>query len=120
MHPQVVHEAEGDRGARLDRRLHDVAWGLLLLLTGIIWLVPGDRVADGVWLFGVAGILLGVNAVRYVNRIGLNMLSLVLGFAALVAALTRTWTPDLPLLAICFIVIGTSLLARPLLARTTS
>jgi hypothetical protein len=56
----------------LDRRLHDIGWGLLLMLTGMIWLVPAERVPEGAWLVGVAAILLGLNAVRYVKHISVS------------------------------------------------
>jgi hypothetical protein len=44
-----------------DRRLNDIGWGLLFMLTGMIWLLPAERVPEGAWLLGVAAILLGVN-----------------------------------------------------------
>ncbi len=106
------------RRAQLDRRLHDVAWGLLLLITGIIWLVPRDQVPEGAWLLGVAAVLLGVNVVRALAHIRVNGFSLVLGIAALVAAFTRAVRPDLPLLGICFVVIGASLVLRPFFTKT--
>ena len=65
--------------ALLDRRLHDIGWGLLLMLTGMIWLVPAERVPEGAWLLGVAAILLGVNVVRYLKHITVSGFSLVLG-----------------------------------------
>ena len=105
--------------ALLDRRLHDIGWGLLLMLTGMIWLVPAERVPEGAWLLGVAAILLGVNVVRYVKHITVRGFSLVLGFAALLAAFSRIWRTDLPVLAICLLVIGASLVAKPLLTKTT-
>jgi hypothetical protein len=114
MSTETIRESVDGRG-QLDRRLHDIAWGLLITLTGTIWLVPANRVPDGAWLLGVAAILLGVNFVRYLNHIRLNGLSLVLGFIAMAAALTRLWRPDLPLLAICLIIIGVSLIAKQLL-----
>jgi hypothetical protein len=98
--------------ALLDRRLHDIGWGLLLMLTGMIWLVPAERVPEGAWLLGVAAILLGVNVVRYVKHITSGF-SLVLGFAALLAAFSRIWRTDLPVLAICLLIIGASLVAKP-------
>ena len=103
----------------LDRRLHDIGWGLLLMLTGMIWLVPAERVPEGAWLLGVAAILIGVNVVRYVKHIPLSGFSLVLGLATLVAAFSRIWRTDLPVLAICLLVIGASLVAKPLLTKTT-
>jgi hypothetical protein len=103
----------------LDRRLHDIGWGLLLMLTGMIWLVPAERVPEGAWLLGVAAILLGVNVVRYVKHIAVSGFSLVLGLAALLAAFSGIWRTDLPVLALCLLVIGASLVARPLLTKTT-
>ena len=102
-----------------DRRLHDIGWGLLLMLTGMIWLVPAERMPEGAWLLGVAAILLGVNVVRYVKHISVSAFSLVLGFAALLAAFSRIWRTDVPVLAICLLIIGASLVAKPLLTKTT-
>lgn len=108
-----------NHGVALDRRLHDIAWGLLFTLTGVVWLVPEERVPHGAWLFGVAAILLGVNAVRYFSHVGVNVFSTVLGVIALIAALGQFWRTDLPLFAICLIVIGVSILATRLFTRTT-
>lgn len=43
--------------ALLDRRLHDIGWGLLLMLTGMIWLVPAERVPEGAWLLVIGASL---------------------------------------------------------------
>lgn len=102
----------------LERRLNDVGWGLLLMLTGALWLLPADVVPAGAWLFGVAVILLGVNVVRYVKHIALSGFSIALGVAALIAAVSQTWRTDPPLVAIFLLVIGLSLVAKPLLTRT--
>ena len=47
------------RVSDLDHRIHDVGWGLLLALTGVIWMIPAGKVPEGAWLVGVAAILLG-------------------------------------------------------------
>jgi hypothetical protein len=103
--------------AQLDRRLSDIGWGLLFILTGLIWMAPAGQVPDGTWLFGVAAILTGVNVVRYLRHIALSGFSLVLGFLALAAGVGQFWRVDLPLLAICLVVIGVSLVVKPLLTR---
>lgn len=103
---------------RLDRRLSDIGWGLLFMLTGLIWMVPSQQVPEGTWLFGVAAILIGINVVRHLKHVAMSGFSLVLGFLALAAALGQLWRFDLPLLAICLLVIGASLVVKPLLTRT--
>lgn len=107
-----------DEAARLDRRLHDVGWGLLFMMTGLVWLLPAEQVPAGGWLVGVAAILLGLNVVRYLKHIAISGFSVVLGVAALLAAISQMWRTDLPLLALCLILIGASLVAKPLLTRT--
>jgi hypothetical protein len=104
--------------APLDRRLSDIGWGLLFILTGLLWMVPAQQVPEGTWLFGVAAILIGVNVVRYLKHVPTSNFSLVLGFLALLAALGQLWRVELPLLAICLLVIGASLVAKPWLTRT--
>lgn len=112
-------DPESVRRARIDSRLHDVGWGLLLLITGVFWLVPRERVPEGAWLLGVAAVLIGLNVVRAWAHIRVNAFSLLLGMAALLAALSRLWWPDLPLLGICLVVIGASLALKPLFTKAT-
>jgi hypothetical protein len=99
--------------ATLDRRLHDAGWALLLVLTGLMWLVPSNRVPEGAWLIGVAAILLTINVVRAARHIRISGFSLVLGLLALAAGVGRSMGVNLPLLAICLLVIGASLVVRP-------
>jgi hypothetical protein len=103
--------------AQLDHDLNDIGWGLLFVLTGVIWMAPAHQIPDGTWLFGVAAILVGVNVVRYLKHIPISVFSLVLGCVALLAAVGQFWRIDLPLLAICLVVIGVSLIAKPLLTH---
>ena len=119
MVPEVTGDSFNVHRTQLDRWLNDIGWGLLLMMTGIMWILPHDRVPEGAWLLGVAAILLGVNVVRYLNHIKVSGFSVGLGLAAAIAVLARFWGADLPLLAICFIVIGVSLVIKPLLMKTT-
>ena len=111
-------EAGVAEAPQLDRQLSDIGWGLLFMLTGLVWVMPPQQVPEGTWLFGVAAILIGINVVRYVKHLAMSSFSLVLGFLALLAALGQLWRVDLPLLAICFFIIGASLIMKPLLTRT--
>jgi hypothetical protein len=55
---------------------------------------------------------------RTLKHIPTSRFSLVLGFLALLGALGQLWRVDFPLLAICLLVIGASLVAKPWLTRT--
>lgn len=117
MSPDVRTQRDRE-AAQLDHRLSDIGWGMLFVLTGLVWMVPTDRVPEGTWLFGVAAILIGLNVVRYLRHLAMSGFSLVLGGLALVAAIGAQWHVDLPLLAICLLIIGASLIAKPFLTRT--
>ena len=67
----------------------------------------------------MAARLLGLNVVRYLTHITVSGFSLVLGLGALLAAFSRIWRTDLPVLAICLLIIGASLVAKPFLTKTT-
>lgn len=101
-----------------DRRFNDMGWGLLLLWTGLALLLPAGAVPPGTWLFGVAAVLLGVNAARYASQVPISGFSTALGIAALAAAVSQLWRTDPPLVAIFLVVIGASLALKPLLARS--
>lgn len=104
--------------ARLEHRLSDMGWGLLFMLTGLVWMVPAERVPPGTWLFGVAAVLVGTNVVRYLRHVPVSRFSLLLAGMALLAAFGARWSVDLPLLAILLVIIGASLVVKPLLSRT--
>lgn len=118
MSRDLSQAADPTTAAQLDHRLTDVGWGLLFMLTGLVWMVPSNQVPEGTWLFGVAAVLIGINVVRYLKHLAMSGFSLVLGFIALLAALGQLWRVDLPLMAICLLIIGASLLVKPLLTRT--
>jgi hypothetical protein len=105
----------GDRQkSALNKRIEDVGWGLLLILTGGIFLVPDDRIPQGFWLIGAGIILLGLNLVRSLNGIALNWFSTIMGLFALAAGAGEYYGVDLPLFPLFLIVIGASLILKPL------
>jgi hypothetical protein len=113
MAPQASAALFPAHASALDRRLHDVGWGLLLVLAGLMAMTPSDRVPEGGWLLGAAGILLGINAVRWVRQIPVSGFSFVLGLLALASGLGQMLGIHLPLFAICLVVIGVSLALKP-------
>lgn len=69
------HESE-----RYNRQLDRVGWSLAAILTGsiLLWQAP-----FGLWLMGVAVILLGMNLIRLIQHLPMSNLALVLGLTAL-------------------------------------
>lgn len=119
MEATEVRSVHADPDTRdLDHRLHDMAWGLLLVLTGVVFLVPERRVPEGAWLLGVAGILIGLNAFRFARGVPISGFSMMLGVLALAAGGGRVLGIDLPLLALCLVIIGASIVLRPLMSRS--
>ena len=112
-------DAPLDQGTResLGSRLDSIGWGLLLIMTGAIWLVPEESVPRGTWLIGTGVLLLALNWIRRVKGIGVSAFTTFLGAVALAAGLGDYLGVQLPLLALCFIVIGASIIVRPLLPR---
>ena len=90
----------------LDKRLDDIGWGVLLVTTGTIWLLPDKQVPHGSWLIAAGLIMLGLNAIRYFNQIRMNGFSLIVGTLVLLAGLGEFFSVNLPLFAIALILIG--------------
>jgi hypothetical protein len=61
-------------------RFESIAWGCILILIAGFELVPGNQGAEAV--LGIGVILLGLNLVRYLNKIPVNAFSTTLGFLA--------------------------------------
>lgn len=104
------------RGA-VSRRLDEFGWALFLILIGAIWLLPAGTVPEGAWLVGAGLILLGVNAVRSFKGVGMSGFGIVMGILALVAGLGHFAGVKVPVFAILFIIIGASIILRPLFAK---
>jgi hypothetical protein len=100
--------------ADFGRRLDGIGWGLFLLMTGLLWLVPSDRVPPGTWLIGTGALLLGLNAVRHLNGLAINVLTAALGALALAGGFADLGGLELPLLAISLVAVGAAVLFKAL------
>lgn len=97
----------------LDKRLDDIGWGLLLLLTGITFLMPGWAVPANIWLLGFGLILLGLNLIRRLNGIEMHGFSIALALLALAGGLAGFLGLELPLFALFLILVGASIALKP-------
>jgi hypothetical protein len=114
MVPTTVHQESKEA---LNKRLEAIGWGLFLIIIGALWLIPDERVPDGMWLMAAGVIMLGVNAVRYLNDIKMNWASLLLGLLALIFGVGEFVGLDLPFVAILLIVFGVGIILRPWLSK---
>ncbi len=93
----------------LDKRLENIGWALFLIMIGGLWLVPKERLPEETWLIGVGIILLGLNAVRYLNGIKMSNFTIGLGILALLVGIASFAGVDLPLFPIILILIGATI-----------
>lgn len=99
------------------RHLDQIGWGIFLVMIGAIWLVPG--VPPGTWLIGTGVLLLMLTAIRFWLGIHWSGVTATLGVLALVAGLGDATGIRLPLFPIFLVIVGTSLILKPLLSQRT-
>ncbi len=88
---------------RFNQRLDRSGWSLAAILTGSVLL---RQAPVGVWLIGIAVILLGMNLVRLSLHIPMSILTLVLGGTMLVVGLGFAVGVNLSLIPLLLIVGG--------------
>ena len=96
----------------LGKRIDAIGWGMLLVVTGVVLLVPAEVIAQGTWLIAVGVLVLALNVIRYRLGVGVSGLTTLLGAAALATGLGEMLDVRLPLFAIAFIVIGALIVFR--------
>jgi hypothetical protein len=110
-----AEKVEFGEAADTAKRLDQIGWGVFLVMIGTIWLVPS--VPEGTWLIGSGVLLLILNAVRVGLGVKWSGVSVALGVFALAAGLADLTGVKLPLFAICLIVVGASLIVKPLISQ---
>lgn len=117
MHVNQTINDQTTRNATLNKRLEEMGWGLFLILIGVVLLLPNVDVPQGIWLIGAAIILLGLNGIRYFNGIKMSGFTISLGVLALAAGLGSFYGMKVPLFAGLLVLVGASILFKPLYKR---
>jgi hypothetical protein len=94
----------------LPRRIEAIGWGLLFLVSGILFLIPG--LPEGTWLVGVGLLTLGLNATRLFIGLPLDRFGLVIGAGAVLAGLGAMASMDVPVFALGLIACGLAIIAK--------
>lgn len=80
--------------AALNKRFESIAWGCFLIMLGGFALIPDETIPRGVWSIGVGLIMLGLNAVRYLNHIRMSGFTTFLGILGVLGGIAEWigWT----------------------------
>ena len=101
------------------QRLDTIGWGLFLLMLGGLWLIPEEwGVPEGSWLIGTGVIILGLILARYLYSLPVSGFWLFLGALALGSGLAAVLGLNVPVFPILIIIVGGSILLKPLIDRT--
>jgi hypothetical protein len=94
------------------KKMEKAAWGICLIMTGALWLVPQAWAPEGTWLTGVGIILLGLNAARHLRGLKTDAFGMVVGFSALVAGVGRVLGSTLPFVPLLLVVLGAAMIIK--------
>jgi hypothetical protein len=75
-------------------------------------------VPRGTWLLGTGVVILGITWIRHINHIMINKFWVVIGIIALAAGLSNFLGIKLPLFPILLIIIGFSIIVKPMMRNT--
>lgn len=94
----------------LNSQLVSVSWALFLIMIGGLWLIPSYQIHESTWLIGVGIIFLGLNLIRYLNKIKLSWFTVTLGLAALVLGVSGIYGIEFPIFPMILIIIGANII----------
>jgi len=86
-------------------------------MIGCLWLMPSFMVPQGTWLIGTGVIILGITWIRHINDIMIGKFWVVTGIIALASGLSNFLGIKLPLFPILLVIIGISIIAKPLMKK---
>jgi predicted permease len=114
IHHSQVYIDSAKTKVNLNKRLEDIGWGLFLFMIGVLLLLPSELVSQGAWLIGAGLIMLGLNAIRYLNHISISWVTVTLGFVAMLVGLASFFGLRLPLFAILLAAAGAGIIIKSL------
>ena len=108
--PSTLHHSAADHSTA--KKIDATTWGLLLLMTGVLLLLPRHSVPEGAWLVLAGIVLLGASAVRYATHLRVSAFIVALGLLAIAAGASAIAGLDLPLFAVFLVLLGASIMLR--------
>ena len=99
-------------GNGLGRRLEEIGWACILVLTGGLWLVPVAWAPEGSWLAGFGLVLVGLEAVRFLLRREARGFGLVVGTVAATAGIGRMLGYEFRIIPVLLVTLGAVMVLR--------
>lgn len=99
--------------AALNKRMETVAWGCFLIMLGGFMFVPDSVIKSGWWAIGVGVIMLGLNVVRYFNKIRMSGFTTFLGIISIIGGVLELAGLKGIDGAVFIIVLGSYLILKP-------
>lgn len=96
----------------LNERYEGIAWGLFVVLLGVLWLLPAAVVPEDTWLVGAGLILLALNSARFMSGIRVSVFTSILGGGAVIAGGAQMFGLRVPVFAILVVIAGAYLIIR--------
>jgi hypothetical protein len=97
----------------MNKRLETVFWGLFLIMLGGWALIPSETIPKGAWSIGVGLLMLGLNAMRYLNKIRMSGFTTILGILALLGGVAEFLGWKSLDGALILIILGAYLILKP-------
>ncbi|MAT41549.1 MAG: hypothetical protein CL609_04340 [Anaerolineaceae bacterium] len=96
-----------------NQKLEKMAWGVFLIMIGFLALIPVKFIPAGSLLVGTGLILLGLNMIRFIQRLPASLFTTFLGILAITSGFNEYLNATFPILPILFVLIGFTLLIKP-------
>lgn len=99
------------------KKIDAIGWALFLIMIGCLWLMPKGSVPEGTWLVGTALIIFGSSIIRHYNGLKVSGFWIVMGLIALGTGLSDILGVNIPVFPILIIIIGATIIIKPLLDK---
>jgi hypothetical protein len=107
----TMHSVQKDLESRMDA----AGWGLFLLMSGAMLLVPG--LPDGSWLTGVGILLIGLSALRAIFGLPVNSFGVIMAVVLVAGGVGEVAGVAVPWFALMLVLCGLALVFGELVRR---
>ena len=101
----------------LAKKIDAISWALFFIMIGCLGLLPEGTIPGGTWLLGTAIIIFGSTIIHHYNGLKISGFWIIMGIIALGTGLSDILGVNIPVFPILIIIIGASIIVKPLLDK---